>query len=107
MRSIQVKLGLPKLCPIVGTANRWFHKMSEIERLLEMKVTIGVFQERVTTEVTDEDDDPIDDIEDSDWVLMQEYVNAVKPFQIISRSGPSTSSPGPSTSSQGPSTSSE
>ena len=85
VRSIQVEVGLPKLCPIVGTANRWFHKMSEIERLLEMKVAIEVFQERVTTEVTDEDDVPIEDIEDSDWVLMQEYVDAVKPFQIISK----------------------
>ena len=85
IRSIQSELGLPELCPIIGTSNRWFHKMSETERLLQLRVSVEVFQERNTREINDEDEVPIDDIVDNDWLLMQDYVNAVKPFQVLSK----------------------
>ena len=85
LRSIQTELGLPELCPVIGTANRWFHKMSETERLLQLKVSAEVFQDRNTREISDEDDEPIEDIVDNDWELMQDYVNAVKPFQVLSK----------------------
>ena len=85
LRSIQTELGLPELCPVIGTANRWFHKMSEIERLLKLRVSVEVFQERVSGEINDEDDEPVDVIVDNDWILMQDYVNAVKPFQVLSK----------------------
>ena len=76
---------MPELCPIVGTSNRWFHEMSETERLLQLRVAVEVFQESTTREENDEDEDPIDDIVDNDWLLMQDYVYAVKPFQVLSK----------------------
>ena len=84
LRAIQEELGTAKLCPIIGTSNRWFHKMTSIERLLEIRGSVELFQARSTLE-TDEDDDPIEVIDEDDWNLMKEYVKAVKIFQTLSK----------------------
>ena len=34
LRAIQEELGTVKLCLIIGTSYRWFHKMTSVERLL-------------------------------------------------------------------------
>ena len=84
LTSIQVELNMPQLCPIVGTENRWFHKMSEVERLLELRSAVEVFQERVASGGRDVIEGGAEVVEE-DWILMQEYVNAVKPFKVLSK----------------------
>ena len=85
LRSIQEELGAAKLCPIIGTANRWFHKMSSIERLLEIRSSVELFQARATSDRIAEEDDPVETITEEDWILMKEYVNAVKRFETLSK----------------------
>ena len=86
LKSIQEELGTQKLCPIVGTSNRWFHKMSAVERLLEIRGAVELFQARASLEASgDDDDDPVDIIEDHEWSLMKDYVKAVKIFQTLSK----------------------
>ena len=85
LRSIQEELGTTKLCPIVGTSNRWFHKMTSIERLVEIRGSVELFQARSTAETNDEEDDSIESINDEDWKLMKDYVKAVKRFETLSK----------------------
>ena len=85
LTAIQEELGTQKLCPIVGTSNRWFHKMSAVERLLEIRGAVELFQARASLEASDDDDDPVDIIEDHEWSLMKDYVKAVKIFQTLSK----------------------
>ena len=58
--------------------------MTSIERLLEIRGSVELFQARSTVEINDEVDDPIEVIDEDEWKLMKEYVKAVKIFQIIS-----------------------
>ena len=78
LKSIQEELGLPTLCPILGTSNRWFYKMTSTERLLAIKVPVEVYLSRQDNEF-----DLF--LADEDWELMAEYLKLVKPFSILSQ----------------------
>ena len=86
LRAIQEELGTAKLCPIVGTSNRWFHKMTSVERLLEIRDSVELFQARSSLETNNEEDDNrVEVIDEEDWKLMKSYVKAVKIFQTLSK----------------------
>ena len=59
--TIQKELNLQVKWILVGTKNRWFHQMSEAERLVELRVSIEEFQMRRRPgdgrRTGDEDDD--------------------------------------------------
>ena len=60
--------------------------MSAVERLLEIRGAVELFQARASLEASDDDDDdPVDIIEDHEWSLMKDYVKAVKIFQTLSK----------------------
>ena len=87
LRSIQEDLGVPKLCPIIGTSNRWYHKMTSIERLLEIRDSVEVFQQRSTAENRDDDEEneAFEAFTENEWKLMRMYVTAVNGFQVLSK----------------------
>ena len=84
LRSIQEELGLPLLCSVTGTSNRWFHKMSAVQRLLEIRDAVEVFQVRSTAD-TEDDEEPVETLVETDWEHMKDYVMAVKGFETISK----------------------
>ena len=84
LRSIQEELGLPLLCSVTGTSNRWFHKMSAVQRLLEIRDAVEVFQVRSTAN-TEDDEEPVETLVEADWENMKDYVVAVKGFETISK----------------------
>ena len=78
LKNIQEELNRSQLCPIIGTSNRWYYKMTSTERLLTLRTPVQVFLERqdVTSDLF---------ITEEDWELMEEYVKFVKPFETLSK----------------------
>ena len=93
--TIQKELNLQVKWILVGTKNRWFHQMSEAERLVELRVSIEEFQMRRRPgdgrRTGDEDDDVDEDLvvpeqlDSDDFLRLEKYVAAMKPFTAISK----------------------
>ena len=67
------------LSPMMGTANRWYHKYKESERLLVLKSAIEIYDER-----NEHSNHNVSDIGVIDWELIEMYRTGVKPFESAS-----------------------
>ena len=93
--TIQDELDQPRKFIIVGTQNRWFHKMCEAERLVELRMCIEEFQMRRLPgegrRSADSDDEECtaltvpDQLDDEDFEKLSSYVKAVRPFTTLSK----------------------
>ena len=90
--TIQDELEQPRKWIIVGTQNRWFHKMCEAERI----VCVEEFQLRRQPgegrrAAADSDDEECaslsvpDKLDDEDFERLESYVKAVQPFTALSK----------------------
>ena len=64
---------------MMGTANRWYHKYKESERLLVLKSAIEIYDER-----NEHSNHNVSDIGVIDWELIEMYLTGVKPFESAS-----------------------
>ena len=95
LTSIQKELKLPIKWILIGTKNRWFYEMSEAERLVELRVSIEEFQirrqpgdgRRPRDDGDDIDEDVVvpEHLDDDDFMWLQTYVKAMKPFTAVSK----------------------
>ena len=93
--TIQDELEQPRKWIIVGTQNRWFHKMCEAERLVDLRVCVEEFQLRRQPgegrRAADSDDEECaslsvpDKLDDEDFERLDSYVKAVRPFTALSK----------------------
>ena len=93
--TIQDELSLPRKWLLVGTQNRWFHKMKEAERLVDLRISIEEFQQRRQPgdgqRAGNSDDEECaalevpDKLVDEDFERLANYVTAVKPFTVLSK----------------------
>ena len=94
--SIQDELDQPRKFILVGTQNRWFHKMKEAERMVELRMCVKEFQMRRLPgegrRAADSDDEQEcvalvvpDQLDDEDFQNLHSYVKAVRPFTTLSK----------------------
>ena len=94
---IQDEFNMPRKWILVGTQNRWFHAMSEAERLVDLRACIEEFQmrrqpgegRRAGGESDDEETVSAltvpDKLDDEDFERLSSYVKCVKPFTSLSK----------------------
>ena len=95
LSTIQDELDQPRKFIIVGTQNRWFHKMAEAERLVELRMCVEEFQMRRLPgegrRAAESDDEECaaltvpDQLDDEDFERLHSYVKAVRPFTALSK----------------------